>query len=437
MALSIFRSSVALSDTTAIVPLRAAAASYGIAYAGTTTIGGQDFELLFDTGSSDTWVLAPGWKCYEKNVTGILGEEIPQSECGFPDVTYSADSATASPLENAWLGIHYGLGDVLGTLGTDDVALGSVTLPDQEIGIANATNGPSDGLTNGILGLGYPILSQTHAVDYSAQTSLELIVDRLPSKTVVASLVDEYAQSWFAFALERLPAGAKTGPGGSCGFGVLPDVAHTEEWTTLPVEVTKALPSIVTNNDTSLKTYWTTTVQSVEFKGTNNSNHFSTPYQAVVDTGTYYSIVPQALAAGVAAAFIPPGSLDPSGLPFFLVECNATLPSDVSMTLGGTSFTIASEDLRFQSTDGTCYSSIAPSASSDGPQLYFLGGHFLRNVVSVFDIAKNEMRFAARMNEGAPGSPPTDVPVQETNDATIGRGTISACSLAIALSSAF
>lgn len=52
--------------------------SYNRAYATDLTIGGQTFEVIVDTGSSDTWVIERGFVCVDGS-----GNVVPESECDF------------------------------------------------------------------------------------------------------------------------------------------------------------------------------------------------------------------------------------------------------------------------------------------------------------------------------------------------------------------
>lgn len=58
------------------------------AYATNITIGTQEFLLIIDTGSSDTWVAETGFTCYN----GSLNATIPEAECGFAS-TFTIDSS--------------------------------------------------------------------------------------------------------------------------------------------------------------------------------------------------------------------------------------------------------------------------------------------------------------------------------------------------------
>lgn len=57
------------------------------AYATNVTIGTQDFLLLIDTGSSDTWVVETGFTCYN----GSINNTVPEADCQFAS-TFTVDS---------------------------------------------------------------------------------------------------------------------------------------------------------------------------------------------------------------------------------------------------------------------------------------------------------------------------------------------------------
>lgn len=185
----------------AVLPLRAAA--YGTTFNVQLDIGGRSYPVLADTGSSDLWLLEPGWKCYFGSPT-TQGKEVPQSKCIAGNATYTK-SSTYSPITSAWLGEHYGAGNVIGTLGYEHVMVGDISIPRQEMGFVNATNQEFDGYGSGIMGLGYPVIASIHPANYTAHTSLELFGDRLLYETLTTSLVKAGMEPYFAFAINRTP----------------------------------------------------------------------------------------------------------------------------------------------------------------------------------------------------------------------------------------
>ncbi|KAK5000088.1 hypothetical protein LTR66_000988 [Elasticomyces elasticus] len=372
------------------------AANYGTRFDVEVQFGNQTFLLLLDTGSSDTWVLQTGWQCINATDNSVL----PQATCAYGNKTYDITS-TFEQIPNEWLGVQYGIGVATGVMGYEDVTLGGITVRHQEVGIANRVTAPGDGIDNGLLGLGYPILTSAHLDTDTSNTSL--LFDRITYRSLFTSmwqqgLVDPY----YSMAIDRASAGSVSGPGGYLALGSLPPVAHSPNFATAPVEVTEALPLNLTSdstiNGTRQITEWTLTVGAITYGTATNS----TPFQAVVDSGQPLNIIPPEMAAQVNAAFSPPAVFDPeSGV--YGVACNATPPA-FGVQIGNQTFFHNPVDMILPVTDGVCMSSVLPTTCVQGICFSFLGDAFLRNVVAVFDFGKNEMRFAAREEHGARNS---------------------------------
>ncbi|KAJ4482386.1 putative aspartic protease [Lentinula aciculospora] len=104
-----------------------------VTYLMDVTIGGQDFNLLIDTGSSNTW-------------------------CG-ADTQFEPNSSVESTREA--VNVSYGSGSFSGTEFTGPVVLGGssgLTISNQSFGVASTSQGFSD--TDGILGIGPVDLTQ-------------------------------------------------------------------------------------------------------------------------------------------------------------------------------------------------------------------------------------------------------------------------------------
>ncbi|KAG1900796.1 aspartic peptidase domain-containing protein [Suillus fuscotomentosus] len=102
-------------------------------HAADCSIGGQEFWITFDTGSSDLWVVS--------------------SDCTNPDcqgiTRYSSSSSTTLTLSNQPFELTYLVGSVLGTVGTETVTLGPYEISSQTFGAGNS----------GILGLSFPLVA--------------------------------------------------------------------------------------------------------------------------------------------------------------------------------------------------------------------------------------------------------------------------------------
>ncbi|NXL25454.1 PEPE protein, partial [Setophaga kirtlandii] len=118
-----------------------------VEYYGTISIGTppQDFSVVFDTGSSDLWV--PSVSC-------------PSLAC---QTHRMFDPAQSSSYKSTGLSlsIHYGTGEMEGTVGMDTVTVASLVDTNQLFGLSTAEPGQFfvHVQFDGILGLGYPNLA--------------------------------------------------------------------------------------------------------------------------------------------------------------------------------------------------------------------------------------------------------------------------------------
>jgi hypothetical protein len=193
------------NSSSAVIPLTAG--YYGNTFNAEIALGNQSFQVLVDTGSADLWVLGDGWKC-------IRDKPPQQSDCEFGSQTYSTLKSSAyEPVSYAWLGEHYGNGDVIGPLGTEQLTLGDIVVPDQIFGVINSSTTVGDKLNTGLLGLGYPILAQAHPINYTKTSSVALLQNRLQYDTVFWHMIERGIAPFFALALERMPLSQETGAG--------------------------------------------------------------------------------------------------------------------------------------------------------------------------------------------------------------------------------
>ena len=171
------------------------------------TLGTQSFEVLVDTGSADLWVLGGGWQCTREK-THL------RSDCEFGDQVYTtSNSTTYSPVNYAWLGEHYGDGDVIGPLATERLKLSNITVADQIFGIIDSSTTVEDRINTGLMGLGYPILAQAHPSNYTAISSAALLQQRLSYDTVFCHMIERGVAPYFSLTLDRMPRDQETGAG--------------------------------------------------------------------------------------------------------------------------------------------------------------------------------------------------------------------------------
>ncbi|KAI0457252.1 acid protease [Xylaria acuta] len=382
-----------------LVPITVKTSPEGNFFDAKVTLGGFVFELEVDTGSSDLWVARTGFQCYDRaNNTQLASQEV----CRYEAVAKydPLASPTFSRLENQTFGVSYGAGIALGVVGTEEVKLGDFTVRGQTIGVADQVTVPSDGLSSGILGLGYPLLTSAHPGTSVANDTISLLTNKIPYEPLLFQMHKQgLIPAWYSLALSRLPRGQSAGSGGFLGLGALPAVETNGSFVTAPVELTDALPVELTGGKIS---EWTLSVEGVVWSPGNSSiatKTNATTFQAVVDSGNFFNQLPQKIADQVNAAFMPPAAYD-AATDTYIVGCDAVPPS-FGLTIAGTTFSQSHDDMIFRLPNGTCVSTTKRSAMGEGIALNFLGGAWLQNVVAVFDFGKNEMRFAQRVDGGA------------------------------------
>jgi len=129
-----------------------------------------------------------------------------------------------------------------------------------------------------------------------------------------------------------------------------------------------------------------------------NASHYpdvkDSQFPVIIDTGTTMTLLPTEL---LVAYFrqIPGGFLQAEGAYWAL--CNAKLPK-FGVTIGGKTFFLRDEDLRYQEVRGGRRSEYCQMGlidwAPDGP--FILGESFLNAVVTVFDVEASEIRVYER-----------------------------------------
>jgi hypothetical protein len=125
----------------------------GEEFATEVTIGGQTFELIIDTGSSDTWVVETGFACTDFET----GKAAAESACLFGP--YYTKSSTFAQTTGETFSIEYGdLESLTGIIGTEDVTVAGIEVVGQTVALVTAADWEGDGTTSGLMGLAYPDL---------------------------------------------------------------------------------------------------------------------------------------------------------------------------------------------------------------------------------------------------------------------------------------
>lgn len=389
------------THSTATAPM--VVTEYGTVFDVEATIGGQNFSLLVDSGSSDLYVMESNFTCIDRD-TNL---ERPADWCKY-DVnrTYTA-SDTFEKIPNQVFGIEYGAGIASGIMAFEEVTVAGVTLPRQRVAIANKSTRMGDGVNSGLIGLGYPSITSAHPGNTTDNSTYWY--HRLPYKPVLYNMWEQglIKAPYFAHVLARTALN-DSGPsfGGYLSLGELPPVAHDNNWAVAPVEIMGNIPLNYTSNQRT-RSYWATTL-TASFETTPNktseNNNITAPFQAFFDSGNPLSYLPARIADPLNNLFSPPGVYNEDAKAY-IVSCNAKAPESFSFTLGGQVFTHDGADLIYQTGEGDdalCTSAIGNSDKIrllPDVQLNVIGVPFLRSVVSVFDFGKNEMRFSRLVEE--------------------------------------
>ena len=336
-------------------------------------LGTQSFQAVVDTGSSDTWVVQNGYQCSEPS----SGDIAPTSTCNFGPTYQKSSSFNQIPNEN----FHQAYTDgesLSGILGTESVTVAGITVPNQEIGVVNSAAYNGDGVSSGLLGLGFPAntraYSGTDAEQDSAQTQ----------KIYNPLFTNMYSQGnlspLFSLALDR-------SGGGQLAFGGLPPVSYTNSFASAPFQILQTSSPDGQIQNTTSYTFYTITVDGFTVGGASSAVNGTAP-QMIIDSGTTQNYVPENVADAVNYAFDPPPFYkDSSG--DYIISCTSKPPT-FGVVIGGKTFTVDPKDMIINE-GGRCISGVAATGTS-GTSV--LGHSFLKNVVAVFDVGAQLMKFA-------------------------------------------
>ncbi|KAJ7249768.1 aspartic peptidase domain-containing protein [Mycena haematopus] len=359
-------------------------AKYNFEYLVDSRIGAQNFWLLVDTGSSDTWVVGKGFTC-----VNLTGQPEPVSTCAFgTDGFDSHSSKTFQPDPHSKFSISYGDGEYLtGVAAFETVSIGSLTVKHQEIGVVSLAAWAGDGINSGLLGLAYPGL-----------TSVTKNSEGMNYNPFFFSAVQERQVShpYFSIVLNRGAAGTHSPAAvphlGYLAFGGVPSVPVTSTRTTVPVQGYSLATHEPTTKSHHTYFYYTVDVQRYTFP--NSSGIVTASNTTIVDSGTTLNLVP----SDVAQAYNKGFGTWREGL--YYVDCAANAPP-FSVTLGGATFTIDPRDQvvwvgKDESGEDSCISGTQDGGPLTTTAVFILGDVFLHNVVSTFDISKNQITFTQR-----------------------------------------
>jgi len=376
-----------------------------------TRFGNQNFTVVIDTGSADTWLARTGYRCTTKprsiipqealpkfpGLSGIFGgkssknsrgsqtpkpstkaQEEKNNICKFGKIYDPTISKTFEPVPGIKFKTKYSDNEVItGTMGKETVTLGGITVKDQAFGLATQAGWKGDTFSSGLVGLAFPSITRAFSSDGQLKRYNPIFSSMHQQKLI---------KPIFALTLNR----ANEEPG-MITLGGLPKgkVKYSENFARAKMQVMSK------NSKASSKPVYTFyAVKSPQIligdkKVTVNGN-------VVIDSGTTLAYLPFNVIETMTSEFKPPVRAIPKASQI-QVPCTAT-PPEVFIAINGTKIAISPEEVVHRAMDEfgrkICILGFAPTTMR-APLI--LGGSFLRGVVAAFDVGAAEMRFHPRI----------------------------------------
>ncbi|XP_040111863.1 pregnancy-associated glycoprotein 1-like [Oryx dammah] len=300
-----------------------------LVYTGKITIGTppQEFQVLFDTGSSDLWV--PSVSCNS-------------STCS-TQVRFRHHLSSTFQITNKTFSIIYGSGRIEGVVVHDTVRIGDLVSTDQPFGLSVAESGFKEIAFDGVFGLSYPNRSFSGAIP---------MFDKLKNQGAISEPV-------FAFYL------SKDKPEGSVVMlGGVDHRYYKGELNWVP---------LIQAGD------WSVHMNRISMK--RDVIACSHGCEAFLDTGTSHILGPRGPVNNIQNLIgaIPWGSKH-------YVSCSAvsTLPP-IIFTINSINYPVPARAYIIEDSTGYCYSAFQDHLLSSSTEIWYLGDVFLRLYFSVFD----------------------------------------------------
>ncbi|KAJ3851420.1 aspartic peptidase domain-containing protein [Lentinula lateritia] len=371
--------------------------------------GEQEFMLIVDTGSSDTWAPQVGYACFN-----LDNKPVAQSQCAFGSAGFNSSASTTFTVDPGTnFDIEYADGEFLsGTVGFETVTVGGLAVKQQEIGVVNKAAWDGDGFNSGLIGFASPNLTFVFNGTNPDNDDTQIPYNPFFYSAVQQGLV---SHPFLSVALDRGSFAAENSSnldqnlgfisfGGIAPVDVIPTTAIT-----VPIQGYDAATFTPKNGSTGVTYfYYSVDVELMSFTG--NHEIFGTTNNIILDSGTTLDYVPTDVADAFAAAFDPPAIKD-NDFGVYTVVCTATVP-EFTVTIGGVTFTVDPADnlfpLGIQDDDGNelCASGTfdgGPSTGAEG-NVFILGDTFLHNVIATFNIETDEITLTQRAPYTSGGS---------------------------------
>jgi len=309
---------------------------YDSEYVSPVKIGSQTFQLDFDTGSSDLWVLGSG-------VSGSSGH-----------TTYAPGSTSSKQSGETW-SISYGDGSsASGDVYKDTVNIGGTVVTGQSVERASRassafTTGPNDGL----LGLAFDSIN-TCSPQRCTTFVTNAISQGLPQPLFTSSL--------------------KYHKAGTYDFG--------------KIDSSKYTGSIAYTSVSTSQGFWQASATSYQV-GSGSAR--SGTINGIFDTGTTLLYVPNSILSAYYGQVS--GAQNSASAGGYVFPCTATLP-DLSFTIAGRKATIPGKYINYAPADNTGRTCFGGVQTSDGIGFNIFGDIFLKSQFVVWDKGQTRIGFA-------------------------------------------
>ncbi|KAL9031285.1 MAG: hypothetical protein Q9196_000667 [Gyalolechia fulgens] len=317
---------------------------YDSEYLTPVTIGGQQLNLDFDTGSSDLWVFS---------------SELPTAQSNGHDIYNPSLSNTSREIPGATWSITYGDGsNSKGIVYTDTVTVGQTSFTNQAVELAQEISQQfqADSNNDGLLGLAFDSLN---TVRPNAQ------------KTFFSNVLSSLSAPLFTVDLKK-------GAPGTFDFGFVDEGKYTGQVTFVDVDNSRG--------------FWTFT--SSGYSVGAGGAVVSSPIQAIADTGTTLLYLPDAIVKAYYKSV--KGARNDQQQGGYTYPCSADLP-DISFAISGYTAVVPGSYVNYAPVDEsgtTCFGGIQSSA---GIGLNIFGDIFLKSQFVVFQGGNNpQLGFAAK-----------------------------------------